>query len=44
VLPEDIPNQIFDQVIEDKQKFGFDNDVYSKDFFEFNLTIQNSIL
>lgn len=44
VLPEDRPNSIMDQVIKENQKSSFENDVYTKEFFQFNLRIQRSLL
>ena len=37
------PNKIFGKVLDDNRKFGFENDVYSADFFDFMLGIQKSV-
>lgn len=44
VMSSDLPNRIFQKVIEDNLKFTFENDIYTKEFFDFNLRIQKSIL
>jgi hypothetical protein len=44
VLPEAVPNRIFAQVLQDNRKFGFENDIYSSDFFDFVLGLQKSAL
>jgi hypothetical protein len=44
VLPTDHPNRIFQQVIEDNLKLTFENDIYTKDFFDFSIRIQQAIL
>ena len=42
---EDIaPNKIYKQVHEDNKKFGFDNDIYSQEFFEFIRSIMQAAL
>lgn len=42
VKPDDVPNQIFRKVVEDNRKFGFESDVYSREFFDFVLEIMKS--
>ena len=37
------PNQIYKKVFEDNQKFGFENDVYSEEFFSFILRMMDSV-
>lgn len=44
MLPSDRPNKLYLQVLEENRKFGFENDIYSKDFFGFSLTLQKDIL
>ncbi len=34
-VEEIAPSKIYRQVFEDNQKFEFDNDIYSQEFFEF---------
>jgi hypothetical protein len=42
---EDIaPNKIYKQVHEDNKKFGFDNDIYSQEFFDFIKSIMHAAL
>ena len=42
---EDIaPNKIYKQVHEDNKKFGFDNDIYSQEFFDFIKSIMQAAL
>lgn len=42
---EDIaPNSIYKQVFEDNQKFEFENDIYSQEFFDFVKRILNATL
>jgi hypothetical protein len=38
------PNQIYRQVFEDNQKFEFENDIYSSEFFDFIRGILNAVL
>mmetsp|Transcript_18286 Transcript_18286/g.31275 ORF Transcript_18286/g.31275 Transcript_18286/m.31275 type:complete len:924 (+) Transcript_18286:1615-4386(+) len=44
VLQSDVPNSIFGRVIEENQKFSFENDIYTKEFFQFSLNLQTAIL
>jgi hypothetical protein len=44
VSDSDLPSRRFLQVLEENRKFGFENDIYSQDFFDFLLTIQKDIL
>ena len=39
VSESDIPASRFLRVLEENQKFGFEKDIYSQDFFDFLLTI-----
>ncbi len=39
-----VPNKIYGQVFEDNQKFEFENDVYSKEFFDFIQSITSSVV
>lgn len=34
-IDKETPNQIFQKVMEDNTKFTFENDIYSKEFFNF---------
>jgi hypothetical protein len=34
-VEEIAPSQIYQRVFEDNQKYEFDNDIYSQEFFEF---------
>jgi hypothetical protein len=41
---EDIaPNKIYKQVFEDNAKFGFENDIYSSEFFDFIKSTLNAV-
>ena len=40
---EDRPNKIFNQVLEQNSKFGFEQEIYQPEFFEFIYGIQKSI-
>lgn len=44
VLPTAVPSKIFAQVLQDNRKFGFENDIYSADFFDFALGLQKSVI
>lgn len=44
VLPTAVPNKIFSQVLQDNRKFGFENDIYSSEFFDFALGLQKSVI
>lgn len=44
VVATEAPNRIFEQVLEDNRKFGFENDIYSAEFFDFVLGIQKAAL
>lgn len=37
VIDSDVPNRIFERVLEDNRKFGFENEIYSSEFFDFVL-------
>ena len=39
VSASEVPNRIFMKVLDDNRKYGFENDVYSADFFDFALAI-----
>jgi hypothetical protein len=39
VRPEDQPSKLFLKVLEENRKFGFENDIYSQDFFDFVLSL-----
>jgi len=43
VLPTEKPNRTYQQVLEDNHKYGFENDIYQSDFFEFLLSIQKAV-
>ena len=38
------PNALFQRVLEENRKFGFENDIYAQDFFDFLLTLQKDVL
>jgi hypothetical protein len=44
VTETDMPSKRVLHVLEENRKFGFENDIYSQDFFDFLLTIQKDIL
>jgi len=44
VAAGDQPGKLFMQVLEENRKYGFENDIYSQDFFDFVLTIQKDVL
>lgn len=44
MLASDAPNRIFEKVLEDNRKFGFENEIYSAEFFDFVLGIQKAVL
>lgn len=39
VLPSEKPNRTYQRVLEDNDKFGFENDIYQPEFFDFLLSI-----
>ena len=39
VRHEDTPNRVFSKVLEENKRFGFENDIYSPNFFEFLLSV-----
>jgi hypothetical protein len=43
VLVSEQPNRIFRKVLEDNRRFGFENDAYSAEFFDFVLGVQKSV-
>jgi hypothetical protein len=43
VLPAEKPNRTYQRVLEDNHKFGFENDIYQPEFFEFVLSIQKAV-
>jgi hypothetical protein len=44
VLPTEKPNRTYQRVLEDNHKFGFENDIYQPEFFEFILSIQKAVV
>ena len=44
VTPADKPGKLFHQVLEENRQFGFENDLYSSDFYDFALTLQKDAL
>ena len=44
VIASEPPNRIFQKVLEDNRKFGFENEIYSAEFFDFVLGIQKVVL
>jgi hypothetical protein len=44
VAPGARPNKLFLGVLEENRKHGFENDIYSQDFYDFVLTLQKDIL
>ena len=43
MLASEQPNRIFRKVLEDNRRFGFENDAYSAEFFDFVLGVQKSV-
>lgn len=43
VRPTETPNRIFQKVLEENRKYGFENDIYSADFFDLSLAIQKTV-
>jgi len=39
VQPAEAPNRIFQKVLEENRKYGFENDIYSPEFFDLTLAI-----
>jgi hypothetical protein len=44
VQPNEVPNPIFKKVLDENTKFGFENDVYSTEFFDFILGTLKTVL
>lgn len=44
VTPADKPGKLFHQVLDQNRQFGFENDLYSSDFYDFALTLQRDAL
>lgn len=44
VAADDMPCELFHKVLEENRQFGFENEIYSQDFFDFVLSIQQDVL
>jgi hypothetical protein len=44
VQPNELPTPIFKKVLDENTKFGFENDVYSSEFFDFILGTMKTVL